>query len=199
MMLTDQSKKTMIASRFSAGLTPSVERVIDLRPINPPGADPMKHSALLLAALLALLPAGCVTRRVLITSNPPGAIVYRNGQPIGATPVEESFTYYGTYHYRLVREGCEPVDFYPKLPAPWYQWPGIDFIAENVVPFHLRDRHSLHFDLPEARPMRHDAIRSRAVELQQMGAAITPPPGTQPGPKSNRKTILPGALSPEVP
>jgi hypothetical protein len=78
-------------------------------------------------------------------------------------------------------KAVNPVDFYPKLPAPWYQWPGIDFIAENVVPFHLRDRHSLHFDLPEARPMRHDAIRSRAVELQQMGAAITPPPGTEPG------------------
>ncbi|MGL4554230.1 MAG: PEGA domain-containing protein [Gemmataceae bacterium] len=159
----------------------------------------MKRSALLLAFLLALLPAGCVTRRVLITSNPPGAIVFRNGQPIGATPVEESFVYYGKYHYRLVREGCEPVDFYPQLEAPWYQYPGIDFVAENVVPFQIRDRKTLHFDLPEARPVRHDAIRARAGELQQIGAGLAPPPGAQPGPRATRAVTPPAGPSPGAP
>lgn len=147
----------------------------------------MKRSALPLALLLALLPAGCVTRRVLITSDPPGAVVYRNGQPIGATPVEESFVYYGRYHYRLVREGCEPVDFYPDLVAPWYQYPGIDFVAENVLPFNFRDRQTLHFTLPESRPVRHDAIRARATELQAIGAGLQPPPTAQPGPRALRR------------
>jgi hypothetical protein len=166
------------------------------------GRNVMKRSTLLLAFLLALAPVGCVTRRVLITSNPPGAIVFRNGQPIGATPVEESFVYYGTYHYRLVREGCEPVDFFPHLAAPWYQWPGIDFVAENVIPYQFRDRRTLHFDLPETRPVHHDAIRARATELQQQGAGLHAPPGTQPPPpRPGRRgaTPPPAAPSPGVP
>lgn len=160
----------------------------------------MNRSALLLAFLLALSSGGCVTRRVLITSTPPGAIVFRNGQPIGATPVEESFTYYGKYHYRLVREGCEPVDFYPELVAPWYQWPGVDFVAENLVPYNFRDRHTLHFDLPESKSVRHEAIRTRAAELQQMGAGLGPPPGTQPSTGRARGGFMGGLLpSPKAP
>lgn len=154
----------------------------------------MKRSALLLAFLLALLPAGCVTRRVLITSDPPGAMVYRNGQPIGPTPVEESFVYYGTYHYRLVIDGREPVDFYPDLVAPWYQWPGIDLVTENILPFTFRDRQRLHFAIPPSPPVRHDAIRARAMELQAQGRTIGPPPGAQPRPP--RRQPAPAAVPP---
>ncbi len=157
----------------------------------------MKRYGLLLLALLACLPsAGCVTRRVLITSSPSGAMVYRNGQPIGVTPVEEPFTYYGKYHYRLVRDGCEPTDFYPDLVAPWYQYPGIDFITENVIPWQFRDRPVLHFQLPPARVIRHDDIRGRANQLQEMSKGIQPPPDAQPGPRTRARErpapVVPG-------
>jgi hypothetical protein len=156
----------------------------------------MKQSGLLLLALLACLPVtGCVTRRVLITSSPSGAMVYRNGQPIGTTPVEEEFTYYGKYHYRLVRDGCEPADFFPDLVAPWYQRPGVDFVTENLIPFQFQDRPALHFQLQPARPMRHDDIRGRASQLQEMSKGIQPPPDAEPPTRPNRG----GRAAPAIP
>src|SRR5437016_1011964 len=76
-----------------------------------PREGTMKRSAslLLLALCFALAPAGCVTRRFVITSNPPGAVVFRDGQPIGLTPVEQPFIYYGRYRFRLVKDGFEPL------------------------------------------------------------------------------------------
>src|SRR5215831_19346560 len=100
----------------------------------------MSRSALLALALAnSLLPAGCVTRRFVITSDPPGAIVFRDGQPIGATPVEQAFLYYGKYRFRLVKDGYQPLDVEPELCAPWYEWPGLDFVSENIIPYHFRD------------------------------------------------------------
>jgi len=139
----------------------------------------MRGFALTLAMIGMVAVSGCVTRRVIIKSDPPGAMVYRNGQPIGPTPVEETFIYYGTYHYRLIREGCEPVDYYPELVAPWYQLPGIDFITENLLPFSFRDTQTFEFKLPDPQPVRHDDIRARATELQQRGAQIVPPAAAQ--------------------
>jgi hypothetical protein len=152
----------------------------------------MKRTGLLLLALASALPsAGCVTRRVMITSNPPGAMVYRNGQPIGRTPVEEPFTYYGTYHYRLIRDGYEPVDFYPHLTAPWYQWPGVDFFTENFIPYQFRDRQTLHFDLPPSRAVPHDVIRDRARQLQEEAKGLTRPADALP-PRRPQPAPLPG-------
>src|SRR5262249_23730204 len=100
----------------------------------------MKRTAWLAVALVvAGLQAGCVTRRVMIPSEPPGAVVYRNGQPIGATPLEEPFVYHGHYHYRFVKDGYQPQDVYPDLVPPWYEWPGVDFVTENLVPYTFRD------------------------------------------------------------
>lgn len=160
----------------------------------------MVRCTLMLAVGLLLTVSGCVTRRVIIKSDPPGAMVFRNGQPIGPTPVEESFTYYGKYHYRLIREGCEPVDYYPELVAPWYQWPGIDFVTENLLPFSFRDTQTFEFKLPDSQPVRHDAIRARATELQMRGATIQPPPGVPPRRRTGFETPNePGGWFPPVP
>ena len=76
----------------------------------------MKRSAWLALVLgVAVVPAGCVTRRYVITSDPPGAIVYRDGQPLGPTPVEHPFIYYGKYRYRLIKDGYAPLDVEPEL------------------------------------------------------------------------------------
>ena len=141
----------------------------------------MKRSACLaLALVVAGLSAGCVTRRIMITSDPPGAIVYRDGQPIGATPVEEPFVYYGKYRYRLVKDGFQPLDVEPDVNAPWYEWPGIDFFSENLLPFHLRDVQAFHYQLLPLEAVRHDDVRSRAEELRNRGALIQPPADAPP-------------------
>src|SRR4051794_16633744 len=100
----------------------------------------MNRAAWLMLSLgLAGLSTGCVTRRVFITSDPPGAAVYRNGQFIGTTPVSEPFVYYGKYRYLLVHDGYEPLDITQELETPWYEYPGIDFVSEAVIPYPFRD------------------------------------------------------------
>ena len=74
---------------------------------------------------LALLP-GCVRRRLMVRSNPPGAMVYVDNQPIGTTPCATNFTYYGTREIRLVKPGYETLTINQPIPAPWYQLPPIE-------------------------------------------------------------------------
>ena len=131
---------------------------------------------------LVCLTSGCVTRRVLITSDPPGAIVYRNGVYLGPTPVEEPFVYYGKYRYRLVKDGYEPLDVTQDIDAPWYELPGIDFVTENIYPCTLRDTRPLHYQLQPAVPVRPDDIRNRAEQLRIEGKSIQPPPDAPPVP-----------------
>lgn len=140
----------------------------------------MRRSACFLLALILAGPAGCVTRRYVITSDPPGAMVFKDGQPIGPTPVEQPFVYYGTYRFRLVADGYQPLDVEPELVAPVYQYPGIDFVAENLLPFTFRDVQSLHFQLAPLVPTRPDDVQRRAEQLQGRGRAIVPPPVERP-------------------
>jgi hypothetical protein len=155
----------------------------------------MRSICLIAALLVGTLSTGCVTRRYLITSDPPGALVYRDGQPIGATPVEEPFIYYGKYRFRLVKDGYAPLDVEPELVAPWYQWPGVDFVTENFVPYTFRDVQGLHFQLQPLEAMRPDDIRARAENLRSRGKAIQTPPGTEAAPKIQRAP----AVSPPPP
>lgn len=149
------------------------------------------------AVLLAALSSGCVTRRYVITSDPPGAVVYRDGQPIGATPVEEPFVYHGKYRFRLVKDGYQPLDVEPVLEEPWYQWPGIDFITENLICYTFRDVQCLHFQLQPMETVRPDDIRARAETLRSRGQAIQTPPGTEPPPKIRPPHLPPPG--PELP
>ena len=144
----------------------------------------MKRNAWL-TVLLLTLSAGCVTRRYVITSDPPGAMVFRDGQPIGLTPVEQEFVYYGKYKFRLVKDGYQTLDAEADLVAPWYEWPGIDFVSENVISHKLRDIHRLCFRLVPLETVRQDDIRRQAEALRQRGKAIVPRPAPA-DPRGNR-------------
>jgi hypothetical protein len=132
---------------------------------------------------LVFMTTGCVTRRVLITSDPPGAIVYRNGVYLGPTPVEEPFVFYGKYRYRLVKDGYEPLDITQDIDSPWYELPGIDFVTENFYPFTIRDIRPFHYRLQPAVAVRPDDIRNRAEMMRQEGKTIQPPPDAPPPPQ----------------
>src|SRR5262245_6369848 len=85
---------------------------------------------------------GCVERRMTIISDPPGAQVYVNNQPIGASPAylpSLRFLYYGNYDIFLVKEGYDPLLVKQAVDPPWYEWPGIDFFSENLTPWHIKD------------------------------------------------------------
>lgn len=136
-----------------------------------------------LAAIVALaVVPGCVRRRLMIRSNPPGAMVYVDNQPIGATPCATSFVYYGTREIRLVKPGFETLTVNQPIPAPWYQWPGIDFFAENVAPNEIQDFRTVSFNLSPQVIVPTDQLIARGEQLRtatQQGAVV-PASGAMP-------------------
>jgi len=132
-------------------------------------------------ALLCMLQMGAVRRRLTIRSNPPGAQVYIDDQYIGVTPVSTSFVYYGTRKVQLIKSGFETVTEKHKIAAPWYQYPVIDFFAENVNPQEIRDERELRFTLSPQILVPPDELLRRGKELRSgarptfVPAPILPP------------------------
>jgi hypothetical protein len=128
---------------------------------------PTRRRLWLLATLLVLaaLP-GCVRRRMTVRSNPPGAVVFVDERRIGVTPVSTGFVYYGTRNVQLVKDGYETVTEEHKFSTPWYQYPVIDFFAENLWPFEVRDERVLDFNLPPQRVVPPTQIIQNAEQLR---------------------------------
>ncbi len=113
---------------------------------------------LLLTAVLCgvCLLTGCVERALVITSDPPGADVTVNQQWTGKTPYVLPFKHYGVYDIWIEHPGFEEngrmVKFYPlhvgePVKAPAYQYAGVDFVTEVMLPATLQDVHNLHYVL----------------------------------------------------
>jgi PEGA domain len=129
-------------------------------------------------ALVALAQAGCVERRYVIVTDPPGAVVERNGELLGATPADDHFIYYGKYQFKIVKPGYETLQVKQDIPAPWYEFIGVDFLSENIWPFNIVDRREFHYQLvPLMQPQTNDLLRE-ADNLRNRGKSIPPPPGT---------------------
>src|SRR5258707_9893880 len=115
-------------------------------------------------ALAAAFLVGCVDRRYVITTDPPGAVVYRNDQYLGAAPVDDHFIYYGKYHFTIVKEGYETLQVDQEIKAPWYEIPGIDFITETIVPYNIIDRREFQYKLePRKLPDQNQFLQQAAA------------------------------------
>jgi hypothetical protein len=136
-----------------------------------------QYTGFLGVAVCAALLTGCVDRRYVITSDPPGAVVYVNNQQIGATPVDNHFLYYGDYEFLLVKEGYQTKRVVQNIPAPWYEYFPIDFFSENVWPCREIDVRRFHYQLEPLPAVRTDVLIDEAQNLRKRGLAITPPPG----------------------
>lgn len=123
--------------------------------------------ASMLLLVLVMFLGGCVRRRMMVRSNPSGAMVYLDNEEIGKTPISTNFTYYGTREFRLVKEGYETKVVKVPLRRPWYQWPGIDFFSEVLVPGEITDRHEYTFDMKPQRIMPRDELMARAESLRR--------------------------------
>jgi hypothetical protein len=137
---------------------------------------------LVLGAALAAGLTGCVDRRFIITTDPPTAVVEVNGKPLpGATPADQQFTYYGTYRFVIKREGYEPLIVDQPVPPPWYEYPPLDFLSENLLPFTIRDVRHFHYPLRPLASVPAEAVLSRAQELRAQGQLLGKPgPAPQP-------------------
>jgi hypothetical protein len=135
---------------------------------------------LLVALVVSGGATGCVERRMVIYSDPyPGAvnaIVYdEKNQPIGGTPVDKPFTYYGKYRFRIVKDGYETLDVEQRVRAPWYEWPGLDFISENVIPWTIRDVRQFRYTLQPAQVRPPENLLREGEALREYGKTIGAP------------------------
>ncbi|MFB3067409.1 MAG: PEGA domain-containing protein [Planctomycetota bacterium] len=105
--------------------------------------------AVLVSFLFALTATGCVERRLWVRTEPEGASVLVNGKEIGKAPIAWPFEHYGTIVVEAEMPGRERVQRTIKLKAPWYQYPVLDFVADVLWPFTIKDEHYVDLDLPE--------------------------------------------------
>src|SRR5947209_4144177 len=143
--------------------------------------DPMLHRlAWLLALAMLCALTGCVERRMVIIADPypagANAIVYdEKNQPIGGTPVDKPFTYYGKYRFRIVKDGFETLDVEQRVRAPWYELPGLDFISENLVPWTIRDVRYFRYTLSPAQVRAPEDLLREGELLRAYGKTIGTP------------------------
>jgi PEGA domain len=118
------------------------------------------------SALIFAGSGGCVERILTVQSNPPGALVYLNGQEMGRTPVQRDFTWYGTYDVTVRHEGYETIKKPEPVIAPIYEWVPFDLVAE-LLPIPLKDRRTLTYDLKPMPPATEPSpgLMTRAEQL----------------------------------
>jgi hypothetical protein len=179
----------------------------------------LRYALIALTLVALVVGPGCVRRRLMVRSNPPGAMVYVDNQPVGSTPCATSFTYYGTREIRLVKPGYETLTVKQPIPAPWYEIPPIDFASENLVPNEINDFRTVSYTLTPSVIVPTDQLLSRAEQLRsgtQQGAVlpaavqvapgvntlnpptITSPAVAIPGPVLGPPTLAPEAVAPGV-
>ena len=123
----------------------------------------------LLAILSLSALAGCVERKMIITSDPPGALVYVNDVEAGVTPLDIPFTWYGDYDIILRMADRESITTNAEINPPWYEWPPLDLLSA-LAPWTYEDRRYLHYELkPLVQPPADEMIR-RADDFRQRAA-----------------------------
>lgn len=125
-----------------------------------------------LLAILLLSVSGCMRRRMTITSDPPGAMVYVDDYEIGQTPVSHDFTYYGTRTFRLEMDGFETVKQQKNINTPWYEIPPLDFVTDNLTPCEIKDLRQFHFTLQPRQEEQKDDVIARGTELKNFHCPV---------------------------
>jgi hypothetical protein len=110
--------------------------------------------------------SGCVYRRLIVRSDPPGAQVILDGQEVGNTPVAVPFTYYGTRQLTLVKPGYETRTELVKIPTPWYQVLPLDLVSDNFLPRQVNDRHEIAWQLTPQGVVPQEKLQERADSLR---------------------------------
>ncbi|MDR0521934.1 MAG: PEGA domain-containing protein [Planctomycetaceae bacterium] len=159
----------------------------------------------LIGLLILTAVCGCVRRKMTVHSNPPGAAVYLDGKEIGRTPFSTNFDHYGKREFRIVKQGYETKTVNLPVSPPWYQWVGLDFISEVLVPGKLTDQKFYEFDLQQDKTVPGAEIVARAEELRhtahsdgipRIGSPAAAPPVPSPAAEAGSITPPPGPFAP---
>ncbi len=145
--------------------------------------SPTAPWAVVLLALLVILPGGCMQRRILVRSNPEGALVTVDQLPLGHTPVAIPFTYYGTREIRVEKDGYQTQKVKHRFRAPWYQIPPLDLITDNFWPREINDDRIVDFQLNPLEIVDENFLLDRAGQLRGNSSR-----GTVPMPLAHEQT-----------
>jgi hypothetical protein len=160
--------------------------------------------AIMAVLAMCLAAGGCVERRMMIRTNPPGALAYIDDYEIGTTPIATNFTYYGTHKIRLVKDGYETLTLMQNVPPPWYEIFPLDFVSENLVPGEIRDQRCLNYQLTPQLIVPPEQLLARGESLRHgsqpaAGAAASAPavrvnpaaPPIRPYPETGPVEVIP--------
>jgi hypothetical protein len=180
----------------------------------------MKPQTVLLATALAVLPAlaGCVERKMVVRSDPPGALISVDGHELDSrTPVEVPFSWGGLRRVTLSAPGYRVLETTAELTDAWHAYFPLDVVAEFCWPLTIEDTQTFDYRLepyqavgsPLTDAQRAEAqkklqeLKLRAAEYraggsQGPGAVVVPPPPSAPpepqepaGPNGNGKPAEP--------
>ena len=126
----------------------------------------------LAAVLIAAAAAGpgCVERRLFIRSEPPGGLIFLDGEAQGKTPAKIEFTHYGTREVVVRAQGFKPARIVVNVQAPWWQITPIDFVTELLIPWTIEDERAIDARLEPAAdvaPGDAEAMLKRAEERRK--------------------------------
>ena len=136
------------------------------------------RNSLLITGIIVLassLICGCVERKLMINTEPDGALVYLNDEEIGITPVTIEFSWYGDYRVRIEKQVFETLSTHRNLVGSLHDRFPFDFIADFLWPKRIVDSYEWDFKLTEYQPPKRDdlikaskVMRAKAVtELQK--------------------------------
>jgi hypothetical protein len=124
------------------------------------------------ATALAGLP-GCVERKLVIRSDPPGAIVSLEDQALpGRTPIEIPFEWDGVRRVTLQAEGHRVLETTADIESRWYDWFPLDAFAQFLYPGTIRDVRVFDYRLEPYVPVEQHTTREQAAELDERMAAL---------------------------
>lgn len=156
-----------------------------------------RTSVVVFALAAILLSTGCVERRFLIESSPPGAYVYVNNTPYGPTPIDVPFLFYGDYDVQLVKEGFQTKRVKQPVSTPWWGYPIIDFWSENVWPLQITDIRPLYYEMEPIVQPNLELLKTEGEELRSRSALLPPP--RYPDSRKNKPTERPVAPGETLP
>jgi hypothetical protein len=156
--------------------------------------------------LLALLASCAAERTLVITSDPPGALVRLDDTIVGTTPYTQRFDDYGTRRITLYREGYRTTSKRILIEGPWYAQFPLDLISEVLLPFGWKDRHAEHITLePESGAVSAPDLNEvlERAEALRLAEPTGPRPSTRPptgraGPAQGKPVPVPPVPQPPI-
>lgn len=116
--------------------------------------------------LLSISLTGCVQRRLMVRSQPEGAFVTIDNQPIGPTPLSVPYTYSGTRQIRLEKDGFKTVDVEQRIRPAWFDTFPVSLVTNNFWPREIRDERILDFQLEPRTQASENLLLDRANQLR---------------------------------